>query len=216
MEYQIPTVVEVLGSVPGVAGPAGPTGPKGDTGPAGIQGPEGPVGPVGPQGDNGPAGADGAAGATGPAGTVNSWHASLCLAAIPYQTINAANLIGVYQGTAVGTVIGYNFHNTQNDGFVWAVYLGAGTWSTQIYGYNGADGAQITVDFSLDDGATWVSATTWEQYAASGSISIKTITGLSVSTGGKVLIRFRALNRNASNTTGWYMRLSWAHFTRTA
>ena len=143
------------------------------------------------------------------------WRASASFISPPSLTTQGNFQTAFDQIAFYGTVV-YNGSNAQNDGAVWsAPQLSPGTWRLDVAGKQGPDGAIVTVDYSTDGGATWTALGTMDQYAASAQVATWTFTGIAVGTT-RVLVRFRNLSRNASNTTGWYMRLSAMEWTRTS
>lgn len=122
---------------------------------------------------------------------------------------SAAIVSGAFMGSA-----GYNASNAQNDSFAWTQNLSAGTWNFEVWGYGGATYAILTIEYSQNNGSTWTSIGTLDEYSASGATVYNHFNGLVIPQTAPTLVRFRNPTRNASNTTGWAMGLTYMNWGR--
>jgi len=111
--------------------------------------------------------------------------------------------------------IRYNPSPVQNDGAIWQALVPCGVWTLTLKYMADSAYAILTLDYSLDGGATWTALGTIDSYAASPTISSST---LSLNTGnvgtGNIRLRVRVLSKNASST-GYSYAVSAAVLTRT-
>lgn len=121
-----------------------------------------------------------------------------------------------YDGNAIMTTVGYNSSSTLNDEFWWYIPLSKGTWRVDYNGRTGADGAIVSLDWSQGTGASWTNLGTKDQYAASAGFSTGSFTNITIPSTGRYIFRLKATGRNASNTTGYLIRMSYLEWTRTA
>lgn len=120
------------------------------------------------------------------------------------------------QSAAPFGAYGFNSTNAQNDSMGFLFNLAAGTWSLDWYIYKRPDCAQVTVEFSQDNGTTWTNiATGTDLYAASAIGSWVFYTGIVVPKSGRTILRLRNPTRNAS-ATGWFLDVCALNWRKTA
>ena len=172
-----------------------------------------PLGPVGATGAAGAAGATGAAGAAGPAGAAganNLWRKDVN----PFlgYTVNQGTWAFIVNSAQANS--GY-LNNAAtlalNDSISYTLDLVPGTWDLYVVYATTASGAVITPTLNS------TALASQDTYSSASAYNlIQHITGISVTTAGQQTLKFAATSRNASNTTGYGVRLSLFTFVRTA
>lgn len=136
------------------------------------------------------------------------WHVDVNLLAPPDTHTNWGGNPVVNAGAFMA---GYRQSSgAQNDEMTYEVILAAGTYDFTLMHYKSSNRAIYTI--SLEGQALG----TIDGYAAVSAVGFDTLTGLVIPTGGKLTLRFLLATRNASNVTGYFGTVSWAHFRRTA
>jgi hypothetical protein len=123
--------------------------------------------------------------------------------------VTAGNaIVGAILATQAHNAVYYQSTSADADSFTHAFVLAEGTYTLYIYGQTRTNGAKI--DWYVD-GASIATGQDW--YAASNTADVtKSIASVVISVGGRHVLTGTVNGRNASNSTGWDIRLTKMYF----